>query len=132
MKKKIYIAGKVSGEPIAECTMKFGQMQKEIEALGHVAVNPLQIVNSWKTPWQTAMRQCIAVLMDCDGILFLPCWADSAGAHLEMQICIKLEIPMFMHKGKKLSEEHFQHFAENRAKHSPRPASGLNPQTSPL
>ena len=45
--KKIYIAGKVSGEPIADCTLKFGTAQKEIETLGFEAVNPIAVVNDW-------------------------------------------------------------------------------------
>jgi hypothetical protein len=44
MKKKIYIVGKVSGEPLAECTMKFATAQKEIESQGLIAINPLAVV----------------------------------------------------------------------------------------
>jgi hypothetical protein len=35
----------VTGEPIAACTIKFGAAQKQIEALGFEAVNPLELVN---------------------------------------------------------------------------------------
>lgn len=65
-KKKIYIAGKVTGEPLAECTMKFGEAQKHIEALGFMAVNPLEVVNDFHTTWENAMKKCIKALMDCD------------------------------------------------------------------
>ena len=40
MKKKIYIAGKVSGEKLAQCTMKFGTAQKFLEDKGYEVVNP--------------------------------------------------------------------------------------------
>jgi hypothetical protein len=92
---KIYIAGKVTGEPVAQCTMKFGQAQKKIEKLGHEAINPLQVVNDWKTTWQPAMRQCITALMAADAVLFLSDYEQSTGALLEEFIARKLSIPCF-------------------------------------
>jgi len=84
--KKIYIAGKVSGEPIAECTMKFGIVQKQVEALGFIAINPLAVVGDWKTTWEEAMKKCIKALMDCDGMVLLPDWEQSTGAKIERQL----------------------------------------------
>lgn len=92
---KIYIAGKVTGEPIAECTMKFGLAQKQIELIGHMAINPLQIVNDWKTPWQTAMRMCITALMTADAVLFLPDAKYSKGALLEEFIAQSMGLKTF-------------------------------------
>lgn len=77
MKKKIYIAGKVTGTPIGDCTMKFGSAQKQLEALGFEAVNPLVVVNDWHCTWDHAMRLCIKALMDCDAMYILPCASDS-------------------------------------------------------
>lgn len=96
MSKKIYIAGKVTGLPIAEVTMKFGRAQKELEAQGYEVVNPLQVVSEqgdgWHTDWQTAMRLCIKALMDCDGIYLLEDFDQSKGARLEQRIARELEI----------------------------------------
>jgi len=92
---KIYIAGKVTGEPIAECTMKFGTAQKEIEALGHEAINPLELVNNWKAQWQDAMKICIKALLDADAILLLPDYRDSKGALLEFDIARRLDIKRY-------------------------------------
>lgn len=92
---KIYIAGKVSGEPIAECTMKFGAAQKEIEAKGHEAVNPLAVVNDWKATWETAMRKCLKTLMDCDAIYLLDDFIDSPGARFEKEIALRLGMPIY-------------------------------------
>jgi hypothetical protein len=94
-KKKIYIAGKVTGEPIAECTIKFGTAQKQIEALGFEAINPLELVGDFRTPWDAAMRICIKALMDCDAVVLLPDWANSKGAMFEHEIAQTLEMPIF-------------------------------------
>jgi hypothetical protein len=90
---KIYIAGKVSGENIAQCTIKFGQAQIEIEKLGHEAINPLQVVNNWHTPWQPAMRMCITALMTADAVYFLPDYRNSKGAMLELFISEMVDLP---------------------------------------
>lgn len=94
-KKKIYIAGKVTGEDIAECTEKFKTAQTQIEALGFEAINPLDVVGDWQTPWNKAMRMCVAKLTECDGIAMLPDWHKSKGAIVEWEISKQLEIPQF-------------------------------------
>lgn len=95
MKKKIYIAGKVTGEPIAECTMKFGVAQKQLTDLGFEAVNPLEVVGDFKAPWKEAMRKCIEALIYCDGVLLLPDCLDSRGAMIERGLAQSMDIPTF-------------------------------------
>lgn len=95
MKKKIYIAGKVSGLPIAGTTLKFGTAQKELENRGFEAVNPLAVVNDWKATWEEAMKKCIAALVTVDAVYLLPCCQDSPGAKLEIALAYKLKIPVF-------------------------------------
>lgn len=95
MRKKIYIAGKVTGEPIAECTMKFGAAQKAIESFGFDAVNPLEVVGDFNAPWNEAMKKCITALIDCDGVLLLPDCLESKGAMIERGLSQSMEIPTF-------------------------------------
>ena len=92
--KKIYIAGKVSGLPIAEVSMKFGSAQQELETKGFKAVNPLRVVNDWKATWEEAMKKCIRALTECDAVYLLPCYVDSPGAKFEIDIAHKLGIPV--------------------------------------
>ncbi len=82
MKKRIYIAGKVSGLPYAETSMKFGKYQKELMNQGHEPIVPLNIVDR-DDDWNTAMKKCIAALCTCDEIHMLHDWQDSPGARLE-------------------------------------------------
>lgn len=86
MKKKIYIAGKVTGVPMAECTMKFGAVQKQLEAMGFEVINPLEVVGRWDISWEDAMKLCIIALMGCDGMVLLPEWYKSKGATIERQL----------------------------------------------
>lgn len=93
-KKKIYIAGRVSGEDLGECTMKFGTAQKKVENMGFQAVNPLEVVGDWKATWKEAMQKCIKELVDCDAVLMLPCAPGSRGACIEKQLAYDLDIPV--------------------------------------
>jgi hypothetical protein len=93
--KKIYIAGKVTGLPQDEVVEKFAAMQKKIENLGFEAVNPIEVVNDFDTPWNKAMRMCIAGLVFCDAIILLPDWFSSKGAKIEWDIAKQLSIPDF-------------------------------------
>jgi hypothetical protein len=93
--KKIYIAGKVTGLPKDEVVEKFAAMQKKIEGLGFEAVNPIEIVKDFNTPWNQAMRLCIAALTLCDAIVLLPDWMSSNGAKIEWDISKQVKIPDF-------------------------------------
>ncbi len=94
-KKKIYIAGKVTGELQSECTLKFAELKQKIEDLGFEVINPLEVVGDWKTPWNKAMRMCISKLTECDAIVLIPDWVTSKGARVEYDIAKQLEIPDF-------------------------------------
>ena len=91
---KIYIAGKISGEPTAPCTIKFGTIQKALENLGHQAVNPLEVCMEPGITWHDAMRKDIKALMDCEAIYLLPDHIHSRGALLEKTIAQELDMPL--------------------------------------
>jgi hypothetical protein len=94
-KPRIYIAGKVTGTPIEETTNKFKSWKQAIESMGFEAVNPLEVVNNWNTPWEQAMRMCVAALVGCDAVFLLPDWMDSRGALIEQRIAQEMGIPTF-------------------------------------
>lgn len=83
--KTIYIAGKVSGLPYAQASMKFGAHEKKLLTAGHTPIVPLNIVDK-DDDWTTAMGKCIVALIKCDAVHMLPCWTDSPGAKLEHEI----------------------------------------------
>ena len=94
MKKKIYIAGKVTGEAKVHCIAKFGIAEEELQKRGFQPINPLEVVGTWEVSWEEAMRKCIAALMTADAVYLLPCASESRGAKLEKQLAEHLGIPI--------------------------------------
>jgi hypothetical protein len=97
MKKKIYIAGKVTGLPWEEVKARFAVKQHELEEAGHDVCNPCEMAekNNWHSlPWGEIMRSCIAALMFADELHLLPRWQDSRGAILEHDTAQRVGIPI--------------------------------------
>lgn len=105
--KKIYIAGKVSGEPIRDVAIKFAKAYSEIDKLGFIPINPVELVQNYfiknfafqtlteDEEWKIAMQVCIKELAECDGLVLLPCWEQSKGAKIERQLADDLNIPIY-------------------------------------
>ena len=93
-KKRIYIAGKVSGLPWIECSFKFGKHQQKLLTQGHEPVVPLDLCDK-DDEWPIAMRKCIAALVTCEEIHCLHDWRDSPGAIIEHQLAKDLKMPIF-------------------------------------
>ena len=92
MSKKVYIAGKVTGEPKHQCALKFAMAEKALAKKGFVVVNPLNVVRDPHVPWYLAMRMCIAALMTCDAIHLLSDWQESNGASVEKDIALLVNL----------------------------------------
>jgi len=92
MKKKIYIAGKVTGLPTNEVAVKFANADFNLQNQGFEVINPIMVVGDWRCPWDLAMRKCIIALMDCDAIYLLPDWRSSKGANIERNLASILEL----------------------------------------
>jgi len=90
MKKRVYIAGKVTGMKPTEVSKKFATAERQVQAMGLEVVNPIAVVGNHETPWNEAMKKCITALIECDAIILLPCWKDSKGALLEMNIATNM------------------------------------------
>lgn len=84
----IYIAGKVTGVPVAERTAKFKAAEMMLKKRGFKTVNPIELVSDPNTEWQKAMDICFEGLAKCNAIYMLPCSVDSPGAKLELEFAI--------------------------------------------
>ena len=98
--KRVYIAGKVTGEPRLECAAKFQKAQDLLENMGFEPVNPLQVVGTWEIEWNEAMKKCISAMMECDAIYLLPCAYNSPGAKVESRLALDLGITVMVMKDK--------------------------------
>ena len=80
---KIYIAGKITGDP--EYRRKFACAARQVEEFGHVVLNPAELPEGMAAA--DYMRICMAMIDAADRVIFLPDAEDSPGAFLEIQYC---------------------------------------------
>lgn len=81
---KIYLAGKITGDP--DYKEKFVEWAMRIEKTrGAVVISPA--VTPEGLSKADYMRICLAMLDSADEAVFLPDWQDSPGARLEMHWC---------------------------------------------
>ena len=85
MSQKIYIAGKVTGQPRANTEVNFARGFRLLLAKGYEPVTPLDYVSHLASEGE-AMKTLVPLLLDCDGILLLDDWKFSEGAKIEMML----------------------------------------------
>ncbi len=84
LKTKIYIAGKITGEP--NYKDKFANMESELLKIpGTTVINPAALPTGLE-PADYA-RICFAMINSSDIVVFAPNYKKSQGALLEMQYC---------------------------------------------
>lgn len=88
---KLYISGPMTGLPDWNFPA-FNAAAAKVVALGHEAVNPVDINSDTTVTWSNCLRNDIKALCDCDGIVLLPGWEKSKGAQLELHVAHRLEM----------------------------------------
>lgn len=76
---KIYIAGKITGEP--NYKEKFDIAATSLEAQGHIVLNPAELPEGMLPA--DYMRICFAMIDTADAIYLLKGWYSSSGASIE-------------------------------------------------
>ena len=90
---KVYISGPMTGRP--NCNREaFSAAHASLQDLGILPLNPADLVVPTAT-WNSAMRICIAELMNADAVFMLDGWAHSRGAKIEHDLAIDICIPVF-------------------------------------
>ena len=81
---KVYLAGKITGDP--NYREKFAEAAKKLEErAGVTVISPAVTPEGLKKA--DYMRICFAMLESADTAAFLPDWEDSPGAQLEKHWC---------------------------------------------
>lgn len=102
--KKVFISGKITGEPIGRCIAKFAKAVKNVEdsTICEEWVNPLVIEGiHFGISHEEAMKLCLAELKTCTHIYMLKDWKDSKGATDEHQFALDNGIEVIYEGGEK-------------------------------
>lgn len=94
MKKRIYIAGKITGME-ERAKELFQDAEDYLRNLEHEPVNPMKLEHKHGGKWQDYMKEGILAMMDCDAVFMLENWRDSEGATIEHKIAVKLKMLIF-------------------------------------
>lgn len=85
--KKIYVAGKITGDP--NFSEKFAKATKNLQAEGYAVLNPAIIPKGFSQ--FDYMQICIAMINVCDEVYFLKDYKESEGAIVEYKYAKKCE-----------------------------------------
>ena len=78
-RKKVYIAGKITG--LKDYQNKFWVAKMILERQGHLVMNPAVLHAGFD--YEDYMRICFAMIEACDAVYMLDNWQDSPGAMRE-------------------------------------------------
>lgn len=89
----VYLAGPMTGLPDFNFPAFFAAAAV-LRDRGYTVVSPAEINTEQKltgtVPWVECLRNDIKALCDCEGIVLMPGWEGSKGAHLELHIAHRL------------------------------------------
>ncbi|MCU4119329.1 DUF4406 domain-containing protein [Variovorax sp. N23] len=86
---RIYVAGKMTGEPDLNYP-EFNRVAASLRQLGYTVENPAENPAPACGSWEGYMRMAIAQLVRCDEIHLLRGWSTSRGACMERWIAVEL------------------------------------------
>jgi hypothetical protein len=93
MNQGIYISGKITGLSRLEVVEKFELAEQKLRGFGYShIINPVKLDHTKNTneDYDQYMKTDIKGMMDCNTLYVLPCWKDSKGAKIELQLAIAL------------------------------------------
>ncbi|WP_147615883.1 DUF4406 domain-containing protein [Treponema pectinovorum] len=90
---KIYIAGKISGNPCYKDD--FNLAEKELTALGHSVMNPAWLKAGREFSWKDYMTASRGMQEVCDAVFFIEGWQTSKGAQKEFVFAVESEQKIF-------------------------------------
>lgn len=107
---RVYIAGPIEGTTDSE--ERFAKRAKEIKAMGHTPINPVELCKELKLSLgreprrSEIMKYDIEHLLDCEGINYLHEWQNSSGARVEHDVACateKMVVSVYLDKNRSVS-----------------------------
>lgn len=92
MKRKVYIAGKITGDP--NYREKFQWAGNHFRECGDIVLNPASLPEGMSRA--DYMRICFAMMESADIVAVLPNYQDSLGARVEIAWCDYIKKPYFV------------------------------------
>lgn len=89
---RVYLSGPMSGIPDNNFPA-FEAWAKRLRACGFEVVSPHEIPEA--ATWELCLRADIRELCTCDGIVLIPGWENSKGAHLELQVAHRVGMKVY-------------------------------------
>ncbi len=87
MKTKVYIAGKITGDP--DYKAKFTEVENFYKKKGYIVLNPAVLPSGMQPA--DYMRICFAMIDTADVVAFLPDFKRSTGADVEHAYCCYID-----------------------------------------
>ena len=100
---RIFISGKITGEPIGDCVSKFINYRDHLFYQKKFSIDriiiPLNIIGiHFGISHEKAMELCFAELKNCTHIYMLKDWKESKGAIMEHQFALDNNIKIIYQK----------------------------------
>jgi len=92
---KIYIAGKITGEPLEQCKAKFAEAENRLRNAGANPVNPFKLGIPDHFTREQALPYCFKALRYCSAIFILNDSINSLGSKHEIEEAKLLQLDVF-------------------------------------
>lgn len=99
---RLYISGPMSNLPDLNFPA-FAAAALALRAEGldilsaHEIAHDVAAIEQTARPWEAYLREDLAALLTCEGIVLLPGWPESAGARLELEVALRLRFLVFFY-----------------------------------
>lgn len=90
---RIYLAGPMTGYREFNYPA-FNAAAAQLRAMGFDVANPAENPAPSLPTWENYMRAALTQMLTCQGVVLLPDWQDSDGALLEVDVALRLAIPV--------------------------------------
>lgn len=96
MNRTAYVTGQISGIPADQIKNRFNTVANQLYIHGYRVEGPVAVSDN-AAKGESAIRNDIKRMLECDEVHMLPDWQDCKGAQLERDIAIRLGMVVVYH-----------------------------------